>query len=78
MESLSEGDRRYLRDLQRSGVTADQIRQGIALGRARKAMSANPDPVRSLRYYDSTIHEGKTVPSRYLDYVEDWLNRNVG
>lgn len=77
MERLSEGDRRYLRELERSGASQGQIRAGIALGRARAKTMANPTQVRSLRYYGATIEEAKGLPSGYLDYVQNWLERHA-
>jgi hypothetical protein len=88
-ERLSEGDRRYLKELQRSGVAVESIRAGVLVGRARRMCSEHnwaaeaakwgrrheADPIRSLRYFAGPIAE--QFPSGYADYMENWLRRHT-
>jgi hypothetical protein len=81
-ESLSEGDRRYLVELQRGGTSAEAIRAGVLVGRARRMMADSrgaPQAVRSLRYFAGPIAEAARgeIPAGYVEYVEGWLQRKL-
>ncbi len=68
-QRLSDGDRRYLAELARLGITSAAIRAGIIVARARKAGRGR---FYSLRYCAETIAEatqGK-FPTRYVEYLE--------
>jgi hypothetical protein len=81
-ESLSEGDRRYLAELQRSGTSAEAIRAGVLVGRARRIVADSrgaPVPIRSLRYFAGPIAEAARgdIPAGYIEHVEGWLQRKT-
>lgn len=76
MERLSEGDRRWLAGLRRSGTAESAIRAGILVGRARKLASRSAsEPIRSLRYFAQTIAEAPALPNGYLEHIENRLRR---
>jgi hypothetical protein len=75
-ERLSEGDRRYVRGLAASGVSAASIRAGILVGRARRMIADEKrggGPVRSLRYFAGPIADA--FEPGYVEHVAGWLER---
>ncbi len=79
-ERLSEGDRRFCRELE--GLPEETIRAGVILGRARRMVhetnTGTQEPVRSLRYFAATIQEAaKGLPAGYVEHLENWINRKA-
>lgn len=72
LERLSEGDRRFTRELERKGIEAAVIRAGVAVGRARNLVSKVPSAIRSLRYFLGPIIEASqgAFPAGYADHCE--------
>jgi hypothetical protein len=86
IERLSEGDRVYVRNLKRSGLSLEVIRAGVLLGRARRIMHEarvkTGEKIRSLRYFAGAIEEASAdaekVSSGYVQYLERWIEKNKG
>jgi len=86
-ERLSEGDRRYLAELQRAGTSPDAFRAAILVGRARRAVAESnwaltaaregrlfrAEPIRSLRYFGTLLAE--KFAAGYVEHVAGWLER---
>ncbi len=77
-ERLSEGDRRFVAQQRKAGVSEQQIVAGIILGRSRNMTSGAPEPIRSLRYFAATIQEAQSVPAAYIRHCELWIERKAG
>ena len=86
MERLSEGDRVFVRNLKRAGLTLETIRAGVLLGRARRIMheakARTGEKIRSLRYFAGAIEEARadaeTLSPGYVQYLERWIEKNQG
>ncbi len=78
-ERLSEGDRRWVQELERAGTPREYIEAGVLVGRSRKMVSASNSGesarVFSLRYFAGAIAEAPRWPVGYADHVRGWLRR---
>jgi len=79
-ERLSDGDRRFCRELE--GISEESMRAGVLLGRARRLghemNTGTRERVRSLRYFAGTIQEAaKGLPAGYVEHLENWIKRKA-
>jgi len=78
-ERLSEGDRRWVRELERSGTPREHIEAGVLVGRSRKMVSAantgGSARVFSLRYFAGAIAEAPNWPAGYGEHARNWIRR---
>jgi hypothetical protein len=79
-EHLSESDRRYVAELERSGIAAETIEAGVLLGRARRLVSQSngkaPGEIRGARYFAATIAEATAgLPAGYAEHLRRFVGR---
>jgi hypothetical protein len=79
-ERLSQGDLKFLRDMERQTIPITAIQAGIWLGRARKLCSdinrGVCEKILSLRYFAGSIREAaKGLPPGYAEHQRAWLIR---